>query len=115
MQPDMCKTGGLTETLRIAALASAWKLELNPHTMLTGLNMAATLHLLCRIDNPGYFESDISSHNPIRDELCDWKAEVDHDGCAGTAAPTQRTPPASGAGLRSAACRFSADRRAGFV
>jgi len=26
LQPDLSKTGGLTEALRIAALASAWKL-----------------------------------------------------------------------------------------
>lgn len=82
IQPDMSKTGGVTETMRIAAIASAWKLQLNPHTTLTGFNMAATLHVLCSVDNPGYFESDISRHNPLRDELGDWKAEVGADGCA---------------------------------
>jgi L-alanine-DL-glutamate epimerase-like enolase superfamily enzyme len=55
--------------------------------------MAATLHLLCSIDNAGYFESDISVHNPIRDELCDWKAEVDANGFA-------RPPESRGLGVR---------------
>ncbi|MBT5108858.1 MAG: mandelate racemase/muconate lactonizing enzyme family protein, partial [Rhodospirillaceae bacterium] len=80
VQPDLSKTGGVTEALRIAALASAWKLTINPHTSLTGLNVAAGIHLLCSIDNPGYFEADISRHNPFRDDLCDWRAEVDSDG-----------------------------------
>jgi L-alanine-DL-glutamate epimerase-like enolase superfamily enzyme len=80
IQPDLSKTGGITEGLRIAALASAWKLSINPHTSLTGLNVAATIHLLCSIDNAGYFEADISAHNPFRDQLCSWQAQVDGDG-----------------------------------
>ena len=47
LQPDLSKTGGITEGLRIAHLASAWKLPINPHTSMTGLNMAATIHFLC--------------------------------------------------------------------
>ena len=37
LQPDLSKTGGVTEALRIAHLASAWKLPINPHTSMTGL------------------------------------------------------------------------------
>ena len=81
LQPDLSKTGGISEGLRIAALASAWKLPIHPHTSLTGLNVAATLHLLCAIDNVGYFEADISRYNPFRDRLCSWQATVDRDGC----------------------------------
>jgi L-alanine-DL-glutamate epimerase-like enolase superfamily enzyme len=80
LQPDLSKAGGPTEALRIAALASAWKLPINPHTSLTGLNTAATIHMLCAIDNAGYFEADLSAHNPFRDTLCDWRAEIDADG-----------------------------------
>lgn len=69
LQPDVSKTGGVTETMRIAALASAWKLPINPHTSSTGLNMAATLHVLASIDNAGYFEADVSQENLFRDEL----------------------------------------------
>ena len=50
LQPDLSKTGGITEALRIAALASAWKLPINPHSSMTGLNMAATIHFLCAIE-----------------------------------------------------------------
>ena len=70
LQPDLSKTGGLTEALRIAAMASGWKLQINPHTLLTGINMAASIHLLASIDNGGYFEADVAAENPFRDELC---------------------------------------------
>ncbi len=69
LQPDLSKTGGVTEALRIAALASAWKLPIHPHTSMTGLNMAATVHLLAAIDNAGFFEGDVSRDNLFRDRL----------------------------------------------
>lgn len=69
LQPDLSKSGGVTEVLRIAALASAWKLPIHPHTSMTGLNMAASIHLLAAIDNGGYFEADVSRDNKFRDEL----------------------------------------------
>jgi L-alanine-DL-glutamate epimerase-like enolase superfamily enzyme len=81
LQPDLSKTGGITEALRIAALASAWKLPLNPHSSMTGLNMAATIHFLCAIDNGGYFEGDVSKGNLFRDELVSRPYEVGKDGC----------------------------------
>jgi L-alanine-DL-glutamate epimerase-like enolase superfamily enzyme len=81
LQPDLSKTGGITEALRIAALASAWKLPINPHTSMTGLNMAATIHFLCAIDNGGYFEGDVSRDNLFRDELVSKPYEVGKDGC----------------------------------
>ena len=92
IQPDLSKTGGVTEGQRIAAFCSAWKLSFNPHTTLTGLNTAASLHLLCAIDNAGYFEADLSQHNPLRDELCDWQATVAADG-------TVRPPDGPGLGV----------------
>ena len=69
LQPDLSKAGGVTETMRIAAMASGWKLPICPHTSMTGLNMAATIHLLMAIDNGGYFEADVSRVNPFRDQL----------------------------------------------
>jgi L-alanine-DL-glutamate epimerase-like enolase superfamily enzyme len=81
LQPDLSKTGGITEALRIAAMASAWKLPINPHTSMTGLNMAATIHFLCAIDNPGYFEGDVSKANLFRDELVSTPYQVGRDGC----------------------------------
>lgn len=69
LQPDLSKAGGVTEVLRIAAMASCWKLPICPHTSMTGLNMAATVHLLAALDNAGFFEADVSNFNPFRDEL----------------------------------------------
>ncbi|MFL6582086.1 MAG: mandelate racemase/muconate lactonizing enzyme family protein [Burkholderiales bacterium] len=80
LQPDLSKTGGITEALRIAALASSWKLPIHPHTSMTGLNMAATVHFLAAIDNGGYFEADISKNNLFRDKLVSKPYEIDADG-----------------------------------
>jgi len=80
LQPDLSKTGGLTEALRIAALASAWKLPIHPHSSMTGLNHAASIHFLAAIDNGGYFEGDISKDNKFRDELVSKPYSVDAHG-----------------------------------
>ncbi|HXF15780.1 MAG TPA: mandelate racemase/muconate lactonizing enzyme family protein [Burkholderiales bacterium] len=80
LQPDLSKTGGITEALRIAAMASSWKLPIHPHTSMTGLNMAATIHFLAAIDNGGYFEADISKNNLFRDKLVSTPYEIDAEG-----------------------------------
>jgi L-alanine-DL-glutamate epimerase-like enolase superfamily enzyme len=80
LQPDLSKTGGITEALRVAALASSWKLPIHPHTSMTGLNMAATIHFLAAIENSGYFEADISKNNLFRDKLVSAPYEVDREG-----------------------------------
>lgn len=92
LQPDLSKTGGVTETMRIAAMASALKLSVNPHTSATGINMAVSLHLLAAVDNPGYFEGDVARHNPFRDEVGGTPYEIDADGCV-------RPPEGPGLGL----------------
>jgi hypothetical protein len=33
--------------------------------------MATTIHFLCAVDNPGYFEGDVTALNPFRDHLAD--------------------------------------------
>ncbi len=80
LQPDLSKTGGVTEALRIAALASAWKLPIHPHTSMTGINMAATIHFLAAINNAGYFEADVSQNNLFRDELVSTPYRLDAKG-----------------------------------
>src|SRR3546814_17677445 len=39
LQPDVSKTGGVTELMRIAAMASGWKIPINQHTCTHSLNM----------------------------------------------------------------------------
>jgi len=82
IQPDLSKTGGVTEAMRIAAMAAALKLTINPHTSATAINMATSIHYLCGIDNPGYFEADVTLLNPFRDELADrLPYTLDANGC----------------------------------
>ena len=80
-QPDLSKTGGVTEALRIAALCSAWKMTFNPHTSATGINMAASIHMLAAVDNSGYFEGDVAAYNPFRDHLGGIPYKLDLNGC----------------------------------
>ncbi len=83
LQPDVAKTGGITEALRIAALASAWNLPIHPNTSMTGLSMAASIHFLAAIDNGGYFEADVSTGNLFRDRLTSTPYTLDANGCVG--------------------------------
>jgi L-alanine-DL-glutamate epimerase-like enolase superfamily enzyme len=81
LQPDLSKCGGITEALRIAAMAGAQKLAIHPHSSMTGVNQAASIHFLCAIDNAGYFEADISRANRFRDELGSTPWAIGADGC----------------------------------
>lgn len=81
LQPDLSKCGGITEALRIAAMASAYKLPINPHTSASAINMAASMHFLCAIDNPGYFEADVAKENLFRDALATRPDKLDENGC----------------------------------
>ena len=69
LQPALTKSGGFTEGFRIAAMASAYKLPIHPHTAMSGLSMVASVHFLAAIDNAGYFEADAGKINLLRDEL----------------------------------------------
>ncbi|MBB5689140.1 mandelate racemase/muconate lactonizing enzyme family protein [Roseomonas alkaliterrae] len=78
-QPDLSKCGGITEALRIAGMASAFKIPIHPHSSMTGVNQAASIHFLAAIENGGYFEADISKANRFRDELGSepWRIQAD--------------------------------------
>jgi L-alanine-DL-glutamate epimerase-like enolase superfamily enzyme len=79
-QPDLSKTGGITEAMRIAALASAWGISVHPHSSATGLNHSACLHYLAAVDNGGYFEACVAHSNPLRD-MFGLTFEIGPDGC----------------------------------
>jgi L-alanine-DL-glutamate epimerase-like enolase superfamily enzyme len=79
-QPDLSKCGGITEGLRIAAIASAWRIPVNAHSSATTINHAATMHFLAAIENAGYYEACVSKFNPFRDLFGDI-AQVGRDGC----------------------------------
>ena len=88
-QPELSKCGGITEGLRIAAIASAWRIPVHPHSSATGINHAATLHFMAATENSGYFEACVSKFNPFRD-MFGTQFEIGADGCV--------TPP-EGPGL----------------
>jgi L-alanine-DL-glutamate epimerase-like enolase superfamily enzyme len=88
-QPDLSKCGGITEGLRIAAMASAFRIPVNPHSSATGLNHAASIHFLAATENGGYFEACVSKFNPFRD-MFGKTFDVGADGCV---------EPLSGPGL----------------
>jgi L-alanine-DL-glutamate epimerase-like enolase superfamily enzyme len=79
-QPDLSKCGGITEGVRIAAMASAWRIPIHPHSSATGLNHAATLHFMAATENAGYFEACVSKFNPFRD-MFGATFEIGADGC----------------------------------
>ncbi|MFN0153586.1 MAG: mandelate racemase/muconate lactonizing enzyme family protein [Gaiella sp.] len=60
VQPDVCYLGGLTRTLRVAALAHEAGLPVTPHSANLSLVLVFTLHLLGAIPNAGpYVELSI--------------------------------------------------------
>jgi L-alanine-DL-glutamate epimerase-like enolase superfamily enzyme len=79
-QPDLSKCGGITEGVRIAAMASAFRIPVNPHSSATGLNHAASIHFLAATENSGYFEACVSKFNPFRD-MFGPTFEIGADGC----------------------------------
>ena len=53
LQPDVCAAGGLSECKKIADMANAFGVRVNPHVWGTGVALAASLHLIAALpDNP---------------------------------------------------------------
>ncbi|MDO9523995.1 MAG: mandelate racemase/muconate lactonizing enzyme family protein [Gemmobacter sp.] len=69
VQADCCKTGGITEIMKIAALADTWHLQFAPHTSASVLSTAASTHVLSAAPNAYIYEADVSATNAFRDEL----------------------------------------------
>ncbi|MBM3517349.1 MAG: mandelate racemase/muconate lactonizing enzyme family protein [Alphaproteobacteria bacterium] len=69
VQPDCCKSGGLSEVKKIAEMAAAWHLPLAPHTSHSIISNAASVHLLSALPNGLIYEADVAPVNPFRTEL----------------------------------------------
>jgi D-galactarolactone cycloisomerase len=88
-QPDVCVTGGLSEFLKIQALASTWGVQIVPHVWGSGVALAAALHALAVVPpcphtlapiplhNEPIVEYD-RKHNPLRDELLTERFDLDN-------------------------------------
>ena len=68
LQPDVARTGGITEVRQIASLAAAHGLPISLHTWGDAVALAASLHLSAAIENSIVMELDCTS-NPLRTEL----------------------------------------------
>lgn len=110
LQPDVAACGGISELKKIADMASAFGIRVNPHVWGTGVALAASLHLLAVLpDNPpGLFprppllELDRSPH-PVRDALLVTPLEAVRG--------VMRVPEGPGLGImidRAALARFAA-------
>jgi D-arabinonate dehydratase/D-galactarolactone cycloisomerase len=67
VQPDIGRVGGLTEGMRIAALAQAHNVKLSPHTgMFSALNVVVAMHFAAAAPNFAIFEFMEMEH-PLMD------------------------------------------------
>jgi D-galactarolactone cycloisomerase len=110
LQPDVAACGGISELKKIADMASAFGMRVNPHVWGTGVALAASLHLLAVLpDNPpGLFprppllELDRSPH-PVREALLEVPLQAERG--------VMRVPEGPGLGIaidRAALQRFAA-------
>jgi len=79
-QPDVSRTGGITEMLRIAHLASAMEFQLAPHTWGSALIWAATLQLAAALPNYLIYEFG-QTYNPLLHDLVNLQVKIERDGC----------------------------------
>jgi galactonate dehydratase len=69
IQPDVARSGGITETRRIAALAYAFNVPFAPHIGFSGaICVAASLQISAAIPNFLTFECSTFA-NPLREQL----------------------------------------------
>jgi L-alanine-DL-glutamate epimerase-like enolase superfamily enzyme len=90
VQPDVTRSGGLTECRRIAALADQRGIPCIPHAWSTGLIKAASMHLVAAIPNAHLLEYTLSD-SPLNTDLFP-EAVTLRDGIA-------RVPEAPGLGV----------------
>jgi L-rhamnonate dehydratase len=85
IQPDVTRCGGITETLRIAALAEEHGVALVPHAWKSGIIKAASLHVNAVL--PGaLFQEYCVAETAINTKLTHQLLPIEADGCV--AVPT---------------------------
>ena len=68
VQPDTIWSGGITECIRISAVAEAFGIEMVPHNFASALSLAANLHVAAAAATGGWIEVD-SNLNPFLWEI----------------------------------------------
>lgn len=74
-QPDLAICGGVTEAMRIGAIASAWNLRLAPHLWTGALAFAAGMHVAAASPGGWILEYSLGA-NPLLHELAEEKFTV---------------------------------------
>ena len=88
LQPDLAFCGGISEGLKIRALADSFGISVTPHAWGTWIGFAAALHFHATApSNPGRHENQLcflecdNSENPVKDKAFLEKIEI-RNGCA---------------------------------
>jgi len=68
VQPDIGRCGGITETMRIAALAEPRGVDVIPHCWASDILVAATAHCLSTFARPRFLEFNATG-NPLKTDL----------------------------------------------
>ncbi|MEO0278704.1 MAG: mandelate racemase/muconate lactonizing enzyme family protein, partial [candidate division WOR-3 bacterium] len=68
LQPDVTRSGGISECKKIAAMASAFHLRCAPHIFGSGVSFMANMHFIASTPNAFIMEYD-RTPNPLREEL----------------------------------------------
>jgi L-alanine-DL-glutamate epimerase-like enolase superfamily enzyme len=77
VQPDACRCGGITESLRVAELAAKHGLRVAPHTWSDAVALTANMHVLASLDHGLTVEVD-QTGNPLIEELLATKWNVEN-------------------------------------
>lgn len=80
VQPDVTRCGGITEWLRIAALAREHGVETVPHAWKSGIIKAASLHCNAVIPD-ALFQEYCVADTPINQTLTHERLPLEEDGC----------------------------------
>jgi len=79
IQPDVSNAGGISEMVRIGALAETFGITLNPHNPNSALQGMTSLHLACHLPNTTALEHRHEHHEFMR-KFCSAVPAVEADG-----------------------------------
>jgi D-galactarolactone cycloisomerase len=81
IQPDVCRAGGITESLKMAEVADLYGAACAPHVSIgSAVQFAATLHLGLAMPNLLIAEQNMVDGNPLGDPLLESPIPQPHDG-----------------------------------
>lgn len=78
-QPDTTWCGGITEAMKIAAMASAWNIICVPHSFSSAVALVSNLHFSASIPN-GLLQEFDRNPNPLREDLLREPVWINRDG-----------------------------------